>query len=75
MPTAACSNGRVFHMLTGTEAGVADGMKCDQEGNVYCTGPGGIHVMDPNGTLLGRLRFPAMPPTSPGATTIGARST
>jgi gluconolactonase len=49
-------NGRVFHTLTGTEAGVADGMKCDQEGNVYCTGPGGIHVMDAAGKLLGRLR-------------------
>jgi gluconolactonase len=33
-------------------------MKCDQEGNVYCTGPGGIHVMDPGGRLLGRLRVP-----------------
>ena len=41
-----------------TSAGVADGMKCDQEGNVYCTGPGGIHVMDQDGTLLGRLRIP-----------------
>jgi gluconolactonase len=51
-------NGRVFHALTGSEAGVADGMKCDQEGNVYCTGPGGIHVMDTNGTLIGRLRIP-----------------
>jgi gluconolactonase len=51
-------NGRVFHTLTGTEAGVADGMKCDQEGNVYCTGPGGIHVMDANGALIGRLRIP-----------------
>jgi gluconolactonase len=49
-------NDRVFHKLTGTEAGVADGMKCDVEGNVYCTGPGGIHVMDPGGRLLGRLR-------------------
>ena len=49
-------NSRVFHKLTGAEPGVADGMKCDQEGNVYCTGPGGIHVMDPGGRLLGRLR-------------------
>ena len=51
-------NGRVFHTLTGSEAGVADGMKCDQEGNVYCTGPGGIHVMDTEGKLIGRLRIP-----------------
>jgi gluconolactonase len=57
-PDGGVRNGRVFHTLTGTEAGVADGMKCDQEGNVYCTGPGGIHVMDRNGTLIGRLRIP-----------------
>ena len=23
--------------------------------NVYCTGPGGIHIMDKSGKLLGRL--------------------
>ena len=57
-PDGSVKNSRVFHKLTGTEAGVADGMKCDQEGNVYCTGPGGIHVMDPGGALLGRLRVP-----------------
>ena len=50
-------------------------MKVDQQGNVYCTGPGGVHVMAPDGTLLGRLRVPGVAPTWPGATTIGARST
>src|SRR5262249_6215361 len=34
-------NARAFHKLTGAEPGVADGMKCDRDGNVYCTGPGG----------------------------------
>src|SRR5437773_675832 len=38
--------------------GMADGMKVDREGNVYCTGPGGIHVIDPKGKLLGRIRIP-----------------
>ena len=47
--------GRLFHKLTGNEPGVADGMKVDQEDNVYCTGPGGIHVMDKGGKLLGRV--------------------
>ena len=47
--------GRLFHKLTGNDPGVADGMKVDQEDNVYCTGPGGIHVMDKGGKLLGRL--------------------
>jgi gluconolactonase len=49
--------GRLFHTLAGTEPGVADGMKVDVEGNVYCTGPGGIHIIDKNGKLLGRLRI------------------
>jgi gluconolactonase len=51
-------NGRLFHQLTGSEPGVADGMKCDREGNVYCTGPGGVHVIDPAGKLLGRMFVP-----------------
>jgi gluconolactonase len=33
-------------------------MKVDREGNVYCTGPGGIHVISPGGELLGRIRIP-----------------
>lgn len=47
--------GRLFHKLTGNDPGVADGMKVDQEDNVYCTGPGGIHIVDRSGKLLGRL--------------------
>jgi gluconolactonase len=50
--------GRIFHRLAGNEPGVADGMKVDREGNVYCTGPGGIHVIDRAGSLIGRLRIP-----------------
>ena len=50
--------GRLFHKLAGSEPGVADGLKVDRAGNVYCTGPGGIHVMDASGSLLGRLRIP-----------------
>lgn len=50
--------GRLFHKMTGSEPGGADGMKIDVDGNVYCTGPAGIHVINPNGKLLGRLRIP-----------------
>ena len=49
---------RLFHKLTGNEPGVADGMKLDVEGNVYCTGPAGVHVISPNGELLGRIHIP-----------------
>lgn len=54
----SCGPKRLFHKLTGSEPGIADGMKVDREGNVYCTGPGGIHVIDPDGKLLGRIRIP-----------------
>ena len=53
-----CGTMRLFHKLAGDEPGIADGMKVDVEGNVYCTGPGGIHVIGPDGKLLGRTRIP-----------------
>jgi gluconolactonase len=56
-PDGGCGGWRLFHKLTGSEPGIADGMKVDTEGNVYCTGPAGIHVIGGNGALLGRLRF------------------
>ena len=30
----------------------------DTEGNVYCCGPGGIHVFDPQATCLGVINVP-----------------
>jgi gluconolactonase len=56
-PDGSVGAARVFHRLAGSETGVADGMKLDIEGNVYCTGPGGVHVIDAQGSLLGRLRM------------------
>jgi len=44
---------RVFCELKGERPGSPDGMKVDVEGNVYCTGPGGIWIMDPSGKHLG----------------------
>jgi gluconolactonase len=57
-PDGSCGPMRLFHKLAGSEPGIADGMKVDREGNVYCTGPGGIHVIAPDGKLLGRIRIP-----------------
>ncbi len=57
-PDGSVGPARLFHKLTGVEPGVADGMKVDVEGNVYCTGPGGVHIIDPKGNLLGRLKIP-----------------
>jgi gluconolactonase len=33
-------------------------MKLDSAGNVYCCGPGGIHVFDPDANLLEVLEAP-----------------
>jgi gluconolactonase len=52
------SNSRVWAESTGEGPGAPDGMKLDQAGNVYCTGPGGIHVYAPDATCLGVVRMP-----------------
>ena len=49
------ANGRVFHELRGERSGIPDGMKLDVEGNIYCTGPGGVWVLDPSGSHLGTI--------------------
>ena len=49
------SNDSVFCELTGDRPGAPDGMKVDVEGNVYCTGPGGVWVIDPSGKHLGTI--------------------
>jgi sugar lactone lactonase YvrE len=51
-------NDRVFAVVQGEGRGRPDGMKVDQEGNVYCTGPGGVWVYSPMAGLLGRIRVP-----------------
>ena len=33
-------------------------MKCDAQGNVWCTGPGGVWVFSQRGELIGKLRIP-----------------
>jgi gluconolactonase len=56
--------GRLFHRYVSPERGVPDGMKCDVEGNVYCTGPGGIYVHDAAGRVLARMKTPGHHPTN-----------
>jgi gluconolactonase len=52
------TNGRLWADLPGEERGVADGMKIDSQGHLFCSGPGGIQVFDGSGKLLGRLLTP-----------------
>jgi gluconolactonase len=35
--------------------GLPDGMKVDKDGNLFATGPGGVHIFSPDGKLLGTL--------------------
>ncbi len=52
------SNGKIWAELNRDGIGVADGMKIDQTGNLYCCGPGGIHVFDQVGAYLGIIKPP-----------------
>ena len=54
----AVSGGAVWAETRCDGAGAPDGMKIDSAGNVYCCGPGGIHVFDPSATCLGVIRVP-----------------
>ena len=53
------SDGRPLVTLEDEEAsGGADGMTTDQAGNVYSTGPGGVWVVAPDGTIVDRISVP-----------------
>ncbi len=55
MPTGS----RVFHDMSDGIArklpGLPDGIKVDTTGRVYATGPGGVHILAPDGTPLGLI--------------------
>ncbi len=61
-PDGRLNAGRVFasNIRSELEQGVPDGMKCDAQGNVWVTGPGGIRVYAPDGDLLGTVRIPEL---------------
>jgi gluconolactonase len=52
------SGGKVWAETTGSEPGAPDGMKIDSAGNIYCCGPGGIHVFTPDAGCLGVIQVP-----------------
>ncbi len=56
------SNGRVFADVTAEDAdGDPDGMKVDEWGNVYASGPGGVWMFDKEGKHLGTIKPPETP--------------
>lgn len=58
--TGAVTGKRLFADMTplvkqGGMPGLPDGMAIDSLGNLFATGPGGVHVFDPAGRRLGRI--------------------
>jgi gluconolactonase len=65
-PDGTLTNDRVFSELRSDRSGIPDGMKVDVEGNVYCTGPGGLWVLDSSGKHLGTILTGAEQTTNNG---------
>jgi len=55
---SALTGGDIWAEVTGNGNGVPDGMKIDSAGNVFCCGPGGVHVFDSSGASLGVILVP-----------------
>ena len=66
LPGGQLGEGRVFADAIGEfrpergagQGGLVDGMKCDERGNVWVTGPGGLWVFSAEGEHLGGVRIP-----------------
>ncbi len=50
------SGGRAFHTVS---PGYADGLRCDEDGHVWCGAGDGVHCLDETGALLGRIAVPS----------------
>ena len=60
-PDGSLSKARLIHAGIGTGVpgtGNVDGMECDEHGNVWVTGPGGVWVLSAQGEHLGTLAAP-----------------
>jgi len=52
-------NGRIFYdatELVAQEKGLPDGLKVDNKGNLFATGPGGVFIFSPEGKVLGKIK-------------------
>lgn len=60
LPDGSLKNGRVLHDATSDVGdampGLPDGMKVNPRGIIFATGPGGVWVFKPDGTVLGRIK-------------------
>ncbi len=61
-PDGSLANGSVFYDMTHAPGEDAlDGIKVDQQGNLYVCGPGGIWILSPQGKHLGLIKGPEDP--------------
>jgi gluconolactonase len=61
-PDDSFGAGGLFMDMTSDKApGGPDGMKVDQKGNLYSTGPGGVWIMSPDGKHLGTILTAELP--------------
>ncbi len=61
-PDDTIANGELFVDMTSDKApGGPDGMKVDQKGNLYSTGPGGVWIMSPDGKHIGTILTSELP--------------
>ncbi len=61
-PDCTVTNGQVFFDMTNAPGEDAlDGIKVDQQGNLYVLGPGGLWILSPEGKHLGSLKGPEHP--------------
>ena len=52
MQDGKLSNGRIFARIS---PGYADGIKCDVDGNLWCSAGDGVHCLSPAGDVLGKI--------------------
>ena len=50
------SGGEIFHQIS---PGWADGFQVDEHGNLWCGAADGVHVIAPDGVLIGKVRVPS----------------
>ncbi len=67
MPYVPAGEGEMFRAHSGAmrpaveRGGVPDGLKVDTQGRIFCTGPGGGWVFEPDGAQIGLIELPELP--------------
>ena len=54
-PDGALSGGDIFHTIS---PGYCDGMRVDEDGNVWSSAADGVHCISPEGKLMGKILVP-----------------